>query len=320
MIRSRVAKSFRLVFLSVLLMLGAGVPHAWAMATERVGNAPLSPSNYRDWPGIVPIVNHKSRVYQIWVNGNEFFHYRSDTRTLNHALTEFAKVQTARRVVILRAGPAKAQGFDEKRIPYDWNLHLVGGIARAHAGEQADTSAVWDVYPTITIFIGGNIELEKLQIPKGITVLELADLRARFRRGLESHRKDDRGYAAYYLAKVDADCTESAVAVAKLLEDEDDWVRLMAAGALGRFGPRAASALPALKKGLEDDSERIRKRFKETIVKIEQAEDDPAAIQRRRTTTAEISTFVKALPAHARLPRPAASAPASRPASPHRND
>jgi hypothetical protein len=282
------------------------------MATESIGNEPLSPLNYTDWKGIVPVINHKSRVYQIWVNGNEHFYYRSDARTLNGTLKEFAKVQTDCRVVVLRPGPASCETFGKKRISYDWNLHIVGGIAR-HVHAQ-DDSNVWDMYPTITVFIGeGNVELDELQIPKGLTVLDLADLRAQYRRGLQSADKESRGFAAYYLAEVDPDGTENVPAIARLLDDGDVWVRLMAAGALGKLGANATSALPILRKGLNDKEKRIRERFAEVIAQIENAKPDPDNAKRRQETAARIARFVKALPPDARQPLPTTLPTATRP-------
>jgi len=295
------------------LIVGGAARRASAMATETVGNTPLSPLNYTDWKGIVPVINHKSRVYQIWVNGNEHFYYRSDARTLNAALKEFAKVQTDCRVVVLRPGPASCETFGKKRIPYDWNLHIVGGIAR-HVHAQGDPD-VWDMYPTITVYIGeGNVQLDELQIPKGLTVLDVADLRARYRRALQSADKESRGYAAYYLAEVDPDHPEIVPAIAPLLEDGDVWVRLMSAGALGKLGASATPALPVLERGLDDKEKRVRERFAEVIAQIENAKADPEAAKRRQEAVARIARFVKALPAEARRPLPTTSPATTRPA------
>ena len=53
------------------LVLIACCGPARALGTEDFGNAPLNAANYTDWPGIMPVVNHPSRVYHWWVNGNE---------------------------------------------------------------------------------------------------------------------------------------------------------------------------------------------------------------------------------------------------------
>jgi hypothetical protein len=57
-----------------------------AMGEEHFGDDALNEMNYRDWQGIVPLVNHPSRVYHWWVNGNEEFYYRGDTKKLSQKL------------------------------------------------------------------------------------------------------------------------------------------------------------------------------------------------------------------------------------------
>jgi len=267
---------------------------ACALAQESVGNKPLHEANYRDWAGIMPVINHKSRVYHIWVNGNERFYYRGDTRAANVALKLFAAAAAERHEVILRPGPAETKTFQDVRIPYDWDLHLEGGIVRAH--HERHPSGIWDKHPTITIYVGGgNVDVEKLRIPAGVSVVQVTDLRARYRKGLESDDKTVRGHAAHRLAEVDAGNASNAAPIAKLLEDEDDWVRLMAAGALAKFGRAAVPTLPTLRGGLQDDSERIRKKYRETIDSIEGAEDDPAAAKQRQEMLAKIGTFCTGL-------------------------
>ena len=68
------------VVLAVLLAVGGSGRQAFAAATETVGNQALNAANYGDWQGIMPVINHKSRVYHLWVNGNEHFYYRGDAK------------------------------------------------------------------------------------------------------------------------------------------------------------------------------------------------------------------------------------------------
>ena len=79
----------------------------FALATDEIGNEPLSELNYTKWKGIMPIVNDKARVYQVWVNGNENFYFKGATKPLNAALATFAKVEVKNHVVVLRPGPVE---------------------------------------------------------------------------------------------------------------------------------------------------------------------------------------------------------------------
>ena len=280
-----------------ILAVCASTSQVWAMAFENVGNAPLNERNYRDWKRVMPVVNDLSRVYHIWVNGNEHFYYRGDTSALNDALKKFAAIEADVHEVILRSGPAETKTFKGKPVRYDWLLHIQGGISRHDAVKEQGTS-VFDKHPTMTVLVGeGNVDLEKIKIPKGVVVLELADLRARYLKGLESDDHHLRGYAAYFLARVDPYNKENVASIAKLLHDKDNWVRSMAAGALSRLGKQAESALPALRKVSESENEKehIRKRFGEIVETIENAKDHTEALRKQRAILTEISKFLKLL-------------------------
>lgn len=148
------------------LLLAQGV---WAMGTETRGDKPLSALNYTEWKGIMPIVNDRSRVYEMWINGNERLYYKGDTAALNAALAAFAKVEVKNHIVVLRPGPAVQNAFDQTAFPYAWELHVIGGIARRYATDNLeDLDRQKD--PVLTIVIGGNIDLNKIEFPKGLTL------------------------------------------------------------------------------------------------------------------------------------------------------
>src|SRR5437764_8147461 len=112
----------------VTLILIACCGAARALGTEDFENAPLNAANYTDWPGIMPVVNHASRVYHWWVNGNEEFYYRGDVAALNDALAKFGEAGSPGREVVLRPGPGVTHSFDGKQqIEFGWDLHLIGG-------------------------------------------------------------------------------------------------------------------------------------------------------------------------------------------------
>ena len=240
--------------------------HAHGWAQERIGNEPFHGVNYQQWKSIMPVINHESRVYHTWVNGNEHFYYHGGTKELNDILQKFAALSIDVREVVLRPGPKKVMTFNQEyQIAYNCLLHIQGGISR----HEEEGTNVFDKYPAMTVFVeDGDIALERIKIPSDVTLIELADLRARYLKGLKSKDNSVRGYAAFFLAEVDVYNESNVFAIAKLLEDEDMWVRLMAANSLSRFGRKAEPALPALKKGLKDSNERIRNRYKETIEKI----------------------------------------------------
>ena len=65
------------------------------------------------------------------MNGNEHFYFAGDTAALNAALKKFASIKADRLTVVLRPGPGKTNSFKkEQSLAFNWNLHLLGGIAR----------------------------------------------------------------------------------------------------------------------------------------------------------------------------------------------
>ena len=135
--------------------------------------------------------------------------------------------------------------------------------------------------------------MEKITIPEGITVLQLQDLRARYLKGLKSKDKRVRGYAAYVLGQIDPYEKESAAAIAKLLDEKDNWIRSMTAGAIGRYGKKAEFILPALRKAMNNENQKahMRKKFQETIKAIEVAKGRTKAKRKRLNTIRKISRF-----------------------------
>ena len=149
--------------------LAMPVDQALALATEEIGNEPLSELNYTDWPGIMPLVNDKHRVYSIWVNGNEWFYYQGKNEDINAALVHFVKMKVEHHVVALRPGPATVQSFEKKDFAYNWSLHAVGGIAQVRAVDDPD-DLDWQRDPVLTIYIDDTIDLDKLDFPMGVTL------------------------------------------------------------------------------------------------------------------------------------------------------
>lgn len=143
---------------------------SFALGTEKKGNKPFNELNYTDWKGIMPIVNDKSRVYQVWVNGNEYLFYKGKTRELNATLATFAKVDVKHHVVVLRPGPAERHSFRDKTpIPFNWEIHLIGGIAKSRATDDIE-DLEWQRDPVLTIYVTGEIDLDLLEIPEGLTL------------------------------------------------------------------------------------------------------------------------------------------------------
>lgn len=147
----------------------------FAVLFSTKGNEPIPAQNYTAWPGLVDVVNDESRIWHMWCNGAEAMTYRGDTAALNRVVKEFAEVQAEERRIVLLPGPqhlyvakskANKTGAVASDDEADWKLNFAQGFDRAD--------------PTLTIYVTNRIDLESLQIPEGITVLETAGLRERY--------------------------------------------------------------------------------------------------------------------------------------------
>ena len=253
---------FRLL-LVLFLSIVAGTK-VFGLGEETFGNKPFSESNFGDWPNVMPVVNDTHRVYHSWVNGNENFYLRGNTDALNIALKSFAQVKAEKLTVILRPAPGRVSSFnEEQKFVFNWQLHLLGGIAK-HMSTRDQGSNVWDPNPEFIIYVGGDIVLDKIEIPENVDVLQLADLKARYEKSLKSTHTDVRGWTCGQIAALDQYDAASVQKIAAMLNDDEDWVKLNAAGALSVFSAHASEAEKALR-NVETDDVKLKERIESTL-------------------------------------------------------
>src|SRR5262245_12919563 len=134
--------------LGVALTLSAGSAHA--LATEHVGNEPVGPGwNFGD--ELLAAVNVSSRVYWYEVNGNPAFFFRGNARDLIDVIRKFAKIPADKREIILLPGPAETTTLmRDKRIPYDWTLHVPMGLRFTGDSDIDDNRATLTIHISTT--------------------------------------------------------------------------------------------------------------------------------------------------------------------------
>jgi hypothetical protein len=279
-----------LAFLTLALLVLCPSGNAWALKTEHVGNDAIAEANYREWPGIMPLVNHPSRVYEVWVNGNEYLYYRGDTAALNDALRKFAASTADAHEVLLQPGPGETNSHNPP-IPYNWSLHVVGGIIGADLPKRDQGGKIWSRWATMTVCVGGDIDLRKIEIPKGVSILDLGDRGRRYREALASKDSTVRGWGAGELAHLDPYDADNLAAIVKLLKDDDDWVRRNAVGALATFGKKAESLLPTLREMRSTGDQHFQEQVDVTIKEIQQAKDAATVELSHRAILKEIRDF-----------------------------
>jgi hypothetical protein len=106
---------------------------AFALAFEVVGNAPMARQG--QWaPGVVDIVNLKTRVYAYLGDGQHIFYFRGDAAAVNEALRLYGSVRDDERKLILLPGSGKTKSFGQEPIPFACQLQVPGSLrSKAHA-------------------------------------------------------------------------------------------------------------------------------------------------------------------------------------------
>lgn len=280
--------------LAMVLLLGlVWTGRVWALAEERFGNEPISAANYTDWPGLATVINDTNRVYYTWVNGNEHAYYKCGPKALGTLLEGFAKVGIPVREVVIRPGPGRTKSFHGKPVAFDAMLHVVGGIAR-HQTRLDRGFLVWSAHPQLHVFVSETLPLGEIGVPEGVTLIGLETLKARNLEALGSTDTSVRGWGCGNLAYLDKYDERSAAAIARLLDDRDDWVRLNAAGALEMLGASARAALPSLEAARAPDDEALRERIAGAIDAIRGAKADAEAGRAHREALERIEAFLEA--------------------------
>ena len=242
-------KCFGLVaLLGLTSVLIASPTSGLPMGEETFGNQPLNAANYTDWPNIMPVINHTSRVYHTWVNGDEESYFQGTPAQLNQLLASFSKLKSKKKEVLILPQRKKVRSFDgTKSFEFNCSMHLVGGIAK-HIGSKPKGSVFWPLDPQLTIYVTPGFDLNALKIPADCQLVSLDEITQRYNEGLTSDDKTVRGWGVGFLASVDPYNTQSLDTIAKLAVDADSWVALNALSQIHVFGPKAKGLLPLLKK------------------------------------------------------------------------
>ena len=119
-----------IIVLFLLCVIFGACDLCYGMATERIGpDTDYLTGSQPDWPiGIVEIPRHMSRVYSIWVNGNETFYFKTTVEEMDEILGLFAKARMRDYVVRIQTGEGKARTFSDEEIEYNVSLQIVAGL------------------------------------------------------------------------------------------------------------------------------------------------------------------------------------------------
>ena len=172
------------VFLFALLLCCAAFP--WA--SEHPAGVPIG--QHPEWPaGLADLVNAAGRVYGYWVNANDWFFYEGDTGDFTAFLKKYSALKGTPLMLVLHSGKGKTGrlGDEEENIQYDWEVKV---LCRGwHLEAPADPTSGKSGYVVILeVWLGGNVSLEKLNVPPNLTV-KTAEKNEAFSRFIADHEK-----------------------------------------------------------------------------------------------------------------------------------
>lgn len=172
---------------STPLALDPSSPGTPASGEEQFGNAPV-PANDEWSPGVLAVANDPHRVYRRWVNGNEEFFFAGDTEAVESALARFAAIEAEVREVVLMPNAGRTRSFEDREVAFGWRLYAPSGICLAMS--RATAMPAYPPHATLTVHAGGDVDLAKLSIPPGVTLLGPEDLAHRYRSAASATRDE----------------------------------------------------------------------------------------------------------------------------------
>jgi len=160
------------VLFILLLSVLSTAQTCYGLAEEQIGpdSADRPTITQPGWPkGIVDVPRHPSRVYSIWINGNENFYFKATPDDVNELVTLFSRARMRDHEVVIAAKQEQVKPFNGDPIDYNVSLQVVAGIALAIARDgKADDLTL---EPRLTIFAGDNRALVRKVIwPKNLII------------------------------------------------------------------------------------------------------------------------------------------------------
>ncbi len=112
--------------------------------------------------------------------------------------------------------------------------------------------------------------MTRLRFQRTQDLLQLADLKARYEKSLKSTHTDVRGWTCGQIAALDQYDAASVQKIAAMLNDDEDWVKLNAAGALSVFTAHASEAEKALR-SVQTDDVKLKDRIASTLKTLQES-------------------------------------------------
>jgi hypothetical protein len=161
------------LLLAVLVLLSCA-RSGYGLATEQIGPDKDQRHPTFEQPGepagMIEILRHDSRVYSIWVNGNETLYFKATPGEIGELIKLYSETRLRDHVVIFKKEKKEVRTFKRDRIDYNVNFHFLGGIALATTRRNGEAETY---EPTLTIYVDANSRpnlSKQIAVPKNIIV------------------------------------------------------------------------------------------------------------------------------------------------------
>ena len=115
------------------------------------------------WPvGVYEAVNQPNRVHGYWINSSDILFYKGSNTDLQKMTTELVNAKVAAVQVVLHAcaGVAKSPWSKDRIDTADWSVTISGDYAVTKTQDKI----------RIDLWLGGSLTLDKLRLPKSVTI------------------------------------------------------------------------------------------------------------------------------------------------------
>lgn len=234
----------RLSLLSLLAASCALVPSVgFAIQEVELGNHEISAANYTSTPGLDLVVNQLTRTLYQDTNGWQNCQFDGDVNSLNACLRDFAKVQMATHIIVVRpaAGRYRPSGKSAHRSLLT-NTRYMKMMEKRQRPQPATSGASvqwalainpsWALEldrlkaaePYLEIYVSDDLKLEDLVIPQPISILQVADMRERFSQAREAGSSKSQTDADRLLQALDAQMESGGEAYQHQLQRIASWL------------------------------------------------------------------------------------------------
>ncbi len=116
------------------------------------------------------IVSHGATcVHGYWVNSSDVFFHQGDANDFNRFVTELAKTQSTKLLVVLHPGSLKAQSpwaTTDRNVPADWSV-TTGPMVR-HTRIEGGGNLL-----QIDLWLGGRVKIEAVRFPSNTEIVRM---------------------------------------------------------------------------------------------------------------------------------------------------